>query len=217
MNTPSRPHSLLYNILFLPVGCLMQTSPLILLAVVLIGAATSLVIYNGSKINPGGSAPLDFKDYQINRDYSRMQRSDGAYWTISYEKNETSVFSGLVRHASADQEALFPLLTHDILITSGDFANPDLVHTSVVDHHFSWTSTHTSSPQGNINLLHTVPLNDAIFQQLSKIAEGQQVTISGMEILRIDAYQPDDKLISYWQDSGCNSLVVTSVEVKAGN
>ena len=194
----------------------MQTSPLILLAVVLVGAVTSLVIYN-SKNTLGGSAPLDFKNYQINWDYSRVQRTDGAYWTISYEKTETSVFSGLVRHASSDQEGNYPLLTHDILITSGDFANPDLVHTSVADHHFTWTSARANNLQGTINLLHTVPLNDAIFQQLSKVAEGQQVTISGIEILRIDAYQPDNKLISYWQDSGCNSLVVTTVAVKDGN
>jgi hypothetical protein len=217
VDTPSRPRSWLFNILFFPIGCLIQTPPIILLAVVLVGAMASMLLHSGVKINFGSTVLPDFKDYQINRDYSHVQRTDGAYWTITYEKSDTSVFSGLVRHASSIQEEGFPLLTHDILITSGDFANPDLVHTSVVDHHFSWTSTRTSSPQGTINLLHTVPLNDAIFQQLSTVADGQQVTISGMEILRINAYKPDDSLISYWQDSGCNSLVVTTVVMQPGN
>lgn len=217
MNTPSRPRSWLFNILFFPIGCLIQTPPALLLLVVLVGAITSMVLYSGVKINFGSAVRPDFKDYQINWDYSRVLRSDGAYWSISYEKSDTSVFSGLVRHASSVQEGDFPLLTHDILITSGDFANLDLVHTIVVDHHFSWTLTRTNYPQGTINLLHTVPLNDAIFQQLSTVADGQQVTISGMEILRIDAYKPDDTLISYWHDSRCNSLVVTSVEIQSDN
>jgi hypothetical protein len=217
MNTPQRPHSWLFNTLFFPIGCLVQTPPLILLAVVLVGVMFSMALFSGAKINFGGAARPDFKDYQINRDYSRVQRSDGAYWALTYEKSDPSTFSGLVRHASSIQEGDFPLLTHDILITSGEFANLDLVHTSVVDHHFTWVSTRTGDPQGTINLLHTVPLNDDIYQQLNAVADGQQVTISGMEILVINAYRPNDTLISYWQDSGCNSLVVTSVVIQTGN
>jgi hypothetical protein len=40
------------------------------------------------------------------------------------------------------------------------------------------------------------------------------VTIRGPEILRMDAYKPEGKLIGWWQGTGCNSLVVTSVQIQ---
>ena len=133
------------------------------------------------------------------------------------EKPNYTTFSGLVRHASVIREGNFALLTHDILITTGDFANPKIVRTDVYDHHFTWVSSVSDHPQGTINLLHTVPLNDAIYQQLIKVSSGQRVTIRGAEVLRIEAYKPDGTLISYWQDSSCNTLVVTSVDNQAEN
>jgi hypothetical protein len=216
LKEPHQPRSWLANILFFPFGCLLQTPPIILVIIV-IGALAGVLFFSGGSLNPFAVSPPDFKDYQINSNYTLVQRKDGAYWTISYEKLNYTTFSGLVRHASAIRNGDFALLTHDILITSGDFANPKIVRTSVYDHHFTWVSSVSEHPQGTINLLHTVPLNDAIYQQLIKVNNGQKVAISGAEILRIDAYKPDGKLISYWQDSGCNTLVVTSVEILAGN
>jgi hypothetical protein len=210
----ARPRSLLFDILFFPIGCLIQTPPLILFILV-IGAAAVFYIAQGGAFVSFGSGRPNFKDYQINENYTRIQRSDGAYWTISYEKADYSVFSGLVRYTTENHEANFPFLTNDILVTSGDFANPELVRTDVYDHHFTWSSPKPGHPQGTINLLHTVPLNEDIYQQLLQVKDGQQVTISGPEILRIDAYRPDGKLTVWWQDSGCNSMIVTTVQIQS--
>ena len=57
-------------------------------------------------------------------------------WTIHYEKKSSSQFKGIVRHTSTIRLSEIPLLTHDILVTSGDFADSDLVTTSVANHHF---------------------------------------------------------------------------------
>ena len=213
MRNSSRPRSLLFDILFFPIGCLIQT-PLLLL--ILVGGALAVyyLFQGGALISFGGVRP-NFKDYQINENYTHIQRGDGDYWTISYEKPTYSSFSGIVRYTTEDHEKDFPLLTHDILVTSGDFANPDIVHTDVYEHHFTWSSPKSEHPQGAINLLHTVPLNEDIYQQLLQVKDGEQVTISGPEILRIDAYKPDGALIGWWQDSGCNSMVVTTVQIQA--
>jgi hypothetical protein len=209
----SRPRSLLLDILFFPFGCLIQTPPLILVALVA-GALAVFYIFQGGAFISFGSVRPNFRDYQINENYTRVQRSDGAYWTISYEKPNYSVFTGLVRYTTEDRENNFPLLTHDILVTSGDFADPEIVHTDVREHHFTWTSPKNGHPQGTINLLHTIPLNEEIYQQLLQVKDGELVTISGPEVLRMDAYQPDGKLIAWWQDSGCNSMIVTAVQIQ---
>ena len=41
------------------------------------------------------------------------------------------------------------------------------------------------------------------------------VTISGREIYRIDLFDSAGKFTSYWQDEGCNSILVTSVKIDA--
>jgi ribosomal protein L14E/L6E/L27E len=55
------------------------------------------------------------------------------------------------------------------LVTSGEFADPSVVGVSAVDHHFTRFSSATSHPEGRINLPHTVPANEEIYQQLLAI------------------------------------------------
>ena len=123
-------------------------------------------------------------------------------------------FRGLVRHATPVRMGLFPLITHDILVTTGDYADPKLVNTSVniLLHRFTWWSLSSRQPGGTINLLHTVPLNQAVYQQLLKIRSGDLVVIAGREIDKIEAYElPANRDLGYWKDDGCNSIVVTGV------
>ena len=57
-------------------------------------------------------------------------------------------------------------------------------------------------------------LNEAIYNQLLEIRNGQQAKLSGYEILRIDAYQKTGEYLGKWEDSGCNTMLVTSVQVQ---
>ena len=116
-----------------------------------------------------------------------MRFEDGKLaWNIQYEKKTNSLFTGSVRHISPIRMSEFSLLTHDILVTTGDYANPDLVRTNVINHHFSWLSLNGENPAGSIHLLQTVPKNETIYQQLLAIRDGDNVSITGWEILRID-------------------------------
>ena len=76
---------------------------------------------------------------------------------LSYEADHERNFGRIVRHTSVINEPAFAILSHDILVTSEEFADPDLVNTSVMDHHFTWSAPTLSNPKGSINLLHTVP------------------------------------------------------------
>lgn len=143
--------------------------------------------------------------------YKTIQDDQGANWEVTYEKSRDTVFQGYVRHVSINRISKFPFLTHDILITTGDFADPDLVYTNVINHHFYWQSLNKNYPKGTINLLHVVPENEDIYQQLLKIRNGDTVSISGREILRIDAYDSQDKNLGWWKDDGCNTTLVKEV------
>jgi hypothetical protein len=202
----------LKDILFLPVGCLLSLSPGVIFTLLILTALVGGYLYNFVNVDFFGIGAPPFKDLVISPDFTRVDQPDGTYLTISYEKGVDSIFTGLVRHVSPIRLGDFPILTHDVLVTSGEFADQDKVHTSVINHHFSWTSAERS-PQGTINLLHTVPLNDSIYRQLLELRSGQNVRVVGREILKIDAYSPQGESKGWWQDSGCNTLVITSIEL----
>lgn len=51
--------------------------------------------------------------------------------------------------------------------------------TNVSNHRYRWAAEGTASPQGTINLLHTVPANDEVYRQLDEIESGDNVPITG--------------------------------------
>lgn len=213
MNTAQARKITLKDILFMPVGCLVSLSPPVVFAILAVTALAGGIVYYNVNFDFWGLSSPPFSDLTINPDFSRIEMPGGNYLTLTYETPFNSSFNGLVRHISPIRLGAYPILTHDILVTSGEFANPDIVHTSVIDHHFSWTSA-KRSPQGAINLLHTVPVNMDIYSQLMALRIGQTVRITGREIYRIEAFSPDGNSRGWWQDSGCNTLLVTAVEAQ---
>ncbi len=154
-----------------------------------------------------------FSQMVVTNGFHRIQFQNGQYWDLSYEANHERQFAGTVSHFSVISEPNFALLTHDILVTSQDFADLQKVRTSVSNHHFTWYSSSGENPKGTINLLHTVPMNGEIRQQLDEIKKGDQVIITGWDIDRIDGFTPQGNPVGYWQDSGCNTTLVIEVEM----
>ncbi len=138
------------------------------------------------------------------------QEHSNTEWYISYESDTINTFSGIVRHTSRINEGKFPMLTHDILVTSGDFSDASVVRTSVMNHRFFWSSRLPTRPNGTINLLHTFPLDEQVLTDLYAIDHGDTVTIRGYEILSIDR-RKNASFRGTWKDSGCNTLLVTEV------
>jgi hypothetical protein len=212
MKNPSPRKLTLFDILFLPVGCLMEASPLVLVITLGIGILLGSYLYFNVNMDFFGLGRPDFKTLQFDEDYTHASSPDGSNWVILYEKPEGSIFTGVVRSISPIRLSMVPFLTHDILVTSGDYSDPDLVSTSVHNHHYTWYSSRSSPPVGTINLIHAVPLNEDIYHQLLQLRTWQQVTLRGREILRIEAFNPSAEYLGEWHDTGCNSMLVTSVE-----
>jgi hypothetical protein len=154
----------------------------------------------------------DFDNLSISNSYENISAED-IYWEVQFEGLGESKFVGIVRHVSPIRLNDFRILTHDILVTTGDFSNPDIVDTNVIDHKFIWKSSQTSSPNGTINLLHAFPANREIYQELLQIQNWDMVKITGREIYNIKAYQIDETFLGTWQDAGCNTLLVESVTI----
>ena len=144
--------------------------------------------------------------------YASQEHSNSS-WEFTYEQDTIRTFSGLVRHTSRINENQYPMLTHDILVTSGDFSDPSLVRTSVSNQRFMWSATSMENPKGSINLLHTMPIDEATLNQLYAVRYGDTVVIKGYEIYTIEHYK-DGNYRGMWKDAGCNTLLVTEVIIQ---
>jgi len=216
-NNPQPKNNLLANIkniLFFPFGCLAQTPSLIGLILLLFAFAGFLQVTNQNSIFLFPSQNHLPQNWTFTNNYLNIQVDETHAYSIDYENSKSSQFNGLVRFIAPINESRFPVLSHDILITTGDYANPEKVKTSVSNHHYSWKSNSASAPVGSINLLHTVPMNQQIYDQLISIRKGDQVTIQGREIYKINLINLNENdQVVYWQDAGCNTILVTEVSI----
>ena len=202
------------DIIFMPLGCLLQSSPLIVLILGLVLFFASESIYYNLNIDlPGFQAPA-MDTWSISKGFDQFKDQKGYQWSISYENITNSTFEGLVRHISPIRENKFPMLSHDILVTSGEYSDSAKVKASVANHHFSYNYEINDPPKGTINLLHAVPKTDEIRDQMLRIRKGDQVKIIGREIYEIVFTDKNKNQLNYnWKDAGCNTLLVTSVEI----
>lgn len=201
------------DILFAPFALLLQLPSIVWLALLVIAGISLGAVYTRANTDFYGLAAPDFGSFSLVAD-CRESPSGDPCWQVVFERGRDSVFSGTVRHVSPIRLASFPMLTHDVLVTSGDFADPSLVTVNVRNHHFYWRSQFPERPDGAINLLHTAPADDTLYRQLLELRSGDTVVITGREILTISRYGEDGDFQGKWQDSGCNTLVVTSVELQ---
>lgn len=196
-----------------------KTSSIIVMAsvfqvIIILLALTLLVMGSYSVLGSTFSGRTSFfsKEITISETFDQIN-SNNLVWRIVFENKGESTFTGMVRHTSKNHINQLPILTHDILVTAGDFADPDLVSTNVSNHHFRWFTSLTTQPKGTINLLHTVPASPEILQQLESIQNNDLVQIKGKEILVIKVYDNEGNLQAEWRDNGCNTLLVNSVTV----
>lgn len=215
MNDASDDKRRLTEILLLPITILMRLSPLAVLLFVLVFSLLGLGVYYSFNSDFLGLASPPFDELSFSKSYETVQDADGRQWTIQFEYNADSRFSGVVRHVSHWRDEDIPFATHDVLVTSGEFASQDRVHVSVLFHTFTYRYTNNPPPDGTINLLHIVPASEDVYRELLKVRDWNKVQISGREILRIERFDAEGNFLGAWQDAGCNSILVNSVEVLA--
>jgi hypothetical protein len=206
------PLRTLANLLLLPLTWALQLPPagcfLLVLAVALVGG----FVYFRTNTDFFGLAAPDFDALAVSDSHERIE-ADDLYWRISFQGKGAVEFAGVVRHVSPVRMDGLRILTHDVLITSGDYADPKVVSTSVINHHFRWRATGATHVNGKINLLHTVPADEAVYRRLMAVRKWDEVVIAGREIKAIEAYRRDDGFLLDWRDSGCNTTLVESVSI----
>jgi hypothetical protein len=181
--------------------------------IVIIGIASIFLAACSSLFSPIALEAHRWGSLIIHPGYDFIEREQrNQTWKISYETTQVSTFSGVVRHTSRINENQFPMLTHDILVTFGDYADSSLVRTSVNNHRFMWSSTTDTYPAGRINLIHAMPMNEEIVLDLYDIKYGDLVTIKGYEIYEIRFFR-NDQYAGKWKDAGCNTLLVSEVTI----
>ncbi|MBK8618251.1 MAG: hypothetical protein IPN96_14280 [Anaerolineales bacterium] len=172
----------------------------------------SMIFMASCGVDISGRPP--FEDLTISSDYKQIVNLEGYTWDVTFELPTDSTFTGVVRHTSLWYDSSAPFMSHDILVTTGDYALKDVVDVSVMGHKFfyHWDD---AAPIGTINLLHIFPATAEIFDQLKLIKKWDNVSISGREILKIDKYDSEGKYLGYMTDAGCNTILVTSVTILA--
>jgi len=208
--------SSLKNLILLPLGFLLNMSPLWAVTLMILVVSLCGFLYYTLNSDFFGLAAPPFAELSFSPDFTDVRdNKDKRTWKIIYESNPFSTFHGVVRHVSNWRDEPIPFATHDILVTTGEFNSPSRVSARVYNHavYYQWYADPT--PQGKINLLHIVPQTEQIYRQLLQVQLWNLVTISGREIYRIEQFDPAGKFTSYWQDEGCNSILVTSVKIDA--
>lgn len=173
-----------------------------------------VLVLTACGIDLAGTPPFD--DLTFSNGYSDIAAPDGRTWKVTFEFPKDSKFTGIVRHTSRWYDSSVPFMSHDILVTTGDFASQDFVDVSVFGHKFVYHyEDRDNPPQGNINLLHIFPASKEVFEQLKQIQNWNNVSIRGREILKIDVFDAEGKSKGFYMDMGCNTILVTSVTVNA--
>ncbi len=153
----------------------------------------------------------DFSTMQVSDGFHKVSIPNGTHWDISYEADHEVIFQGKAMFNYPIRERGYEIMTQDILVTSGDYSNPDLVRTDVSNHHFSYRYLTDAPVTGTINLLHTLPVDEVIHQQLNAIKPGDDVIIKGWEIYNLNSWDADGNFLGTWQDAGCNTTLITQV------
>ena len=153
-------------------------------------------------------------DLSVENNYRYISAADGREWWVVYQWPWDSTFSGEVRDVSTWEDYRVPFMSHDILVTSGEFADPEVVRTSVQDHIFIFRYW-GQRPDGQIYPLHTFPASKEVLEDLENIQSGDNVRITGREILLIKFYNALGNPIGHLTDNGCNTILVTKVEIIA--
>jgi len=198
--------------LFAPLGCLLSIPAYAFFGALVVCLAAGLLIYYNVNTEIFGIGRPPYDKMVIDNTWEHVTEGTQT-WSVEYESLQRNTFQGLVRFIGPIRQTGISFLTHDVLVTSGDFANSDRVNTSVYNHTFTWYSPDLQSPQGKINLIHAVPQKEDIYLQLLQMRTGQQVRIIGFEILRINAFNNKGNRYLWWEDSGCNTLLITRIEL----
>ena len=66
-----------------------------------------------------------FEEMTFSPDYTNISMPDSRTWNVTYEYSTDTTFTGVVRHVSLWYDSGAPFMSHDVLVTTGDFASQE--------------------------------------------------------------------------------------------
>ncbi len=155
---------------------------------------------------PSAARIIDDTRVSVNDDYVEY---DGQRYLADWGKTTRHV--GDVRVFTRAYHRVAPFVTHEAVLTTGDFSDPDLVEVSPIRKgSMSWSAR--TRPKGTLIVLHFVPADRDVLSRLELLREGDRVELAGHEVSdhRITA-----GLGRTLQVNGSNHkfLMVTGVEI----
>jgi hypothetical protein len=103
---------------------------------------------------------------------------EGQQYTATWTEPKT--FTGTVQWTGTASAHGIPFLTHEVLITTGDYSDPAVVKLEpVVDHETTWRYPAGRTLDGTIYVVHCIPATPAIYDTLETLRVGDTIDIEG--------------------------------------
>jgi hypothetical protein len=104
---------------------------------------------------------------------------DGTHYS-GHWSDDTKAFAGTIQWTGQAAKSAVPLITHEVLVTTGEYSDPKVVQIEpVVDHHTTWKYVARRQAEGTIHIVHCVPSSPEIYDALGALTVGQNVSIEG--------------------------------------
>ncbi|MFH1836910.1 MAG: hypothetical protein ABH862_02175 [Candidatus Omnitrophota bacterium] len=90
------------------------------------------------------------------------------------------VYKGDIRYVGRAYHKDAPYITYDAIVTTGDFSDPSLVRvTPIRNGNMSWSAS--KKPDGTLIVLHFIPANKTVNDDLKRLKTGDKVELAGRE------------------------------------
>jgi hypothetical protein len=105
---------------------------------------------------------------------------DGTHYA-GHWSDDAKTFSGTIQWTGQAAKSAVPLITHEVLVTTGEYSDPKVVQIEpVVDHHTTWKFVAgRTALDGTIHIVHCVPSTPEVYDALGGLTVGQNVSIQG--------------------------------------
>ena len=140
---------------------------------------------------------------------------DIRYKDVNYKAGwgKEKTYEGQVRVIVNAHHKYAPYITHEAVVTTGEFSDPSIVTVSTIkDGNMYWRSR--KRPTGTLVVLHFVPLNYSIYEKLKSVREGQTIKLGGRD--EKDGYiKASDGTFTKLQHSNHRFFLVEDVQTRA--
>lgn len=124
--------------------------------------------------------------------------------------DEPATYSGDIRYIGRAYTKYAPFITHDAVITTGEFSDPKIVEIAPIKNGNTYWRAN-KRPQGTLVVLHFVPGNVEIHDALADLTAGNTVTIKGKLEDDDTITRPDGGFLKLMHDNH-KIILVTAVE-----